>query len=115
MTATPAAKVAAGLGDPAAPSDTSRGCTPAGRGTGNAPDETPPAERGPDTPEEDTPGAPDQDTQGTALAGAPVPGALPVVFVQHVRLELLEPVPTPPRAYVPPRLPSPSRRWAGRR
>ena len=43
------------------------------------------------------------------------PAAAPVIFRQVVRIELLEPVPAPRRAYVPPRLPSPSRRWAGRR
>ena len=49
-----------------------------------------------------------------AAAAAPVSGALAVVFVQRVRLEL-EPEPAAPVTYCPPQLRGPSRRWAGRR
>ena len=102
MTTTPEARVAAPLGDPGAGSDTPRRDTP--------------AERGPDTSTEDTPGAP-EDTQGSARApaAAPVPGALPVVFVQRVRVDPFEPEPAAPATYRPPQLRGPSRRWAGRR
>ena len=97
MTTTPVARVAAPLGDPdAAASHTPELYTPAGCAT-----------RG-----ETTPGAPDQDTYGMTHA---VPAGLPVIFVQHVEMELLEPELAAPRAYVPPQLRGPSRRWAGRR
>ena len=116
MTTTPATRVAAPLGDPGAASDTPRRDTPADRGTGNAWDETPRAERGPDTSTEDTPGAP-EDTQGSARApaAAPVSGALAVVFVQRVRVDPFAPEPAAPATYCPPQLRGPSRRWAGRR